>query len=72
MEDWGYSRTEIEAAIDECVFSERNRAILKRRFFDGIKFEPLAEEFGISVRRAKEIVYKYEKRIRDHICTKSA
>ena len=42
-------RSEIEHVIDEWVFSERDRAILKRRLLDGITHEALAEEFDMSV-----------------------
>lgn len=55
-----YSNSEIERVIDEYIHSERNRQILKRRYIDGICFEPLAEEFGLSVRQVKNIVYKEE------------
>ena len=51
----------LEKLIDEHIFSERDRRILKRRWFDGIAFEPLAEEFELSVRRVKDIVYSSEK-----------
>ena len=44
--------------IDEWIRNKRNREILKRRLIDGICFEPLAEEFGLSVRQTKNIVYK--------------
>lgn len=54
-------RSEIEHLIDEWIFSERDRAILKRRLLDGICYEPLAEEFDLSVRQTKNIVYKAEK-----------
>ena len=54
-------RSEIENLIDEWVFNERDRAILKRRWLDGICYEPLAEEFELSVRQIKNIVKKYEK-----------
>ena len=37
--------------------AERNRKILKRRFIDGIYYEPLAEEFDLSVRQVQNIVY---------------
>ena len=53
-----YSRTEIESAIDEWIVgrnAERDRAILRRRLIDGICFEPLAEEFDLSVRQIKRI-----------------
>ena len=57
------SRSEISSLIDEWIFNERNRAILKRRLLDGICYEPLAEEFGLSVRQVKNIVYKSEERL---------
>jgi len=47
--------------IDERIIgrdAERNRAIMKRRYIDGIRFEPLAEEFELSVRQVKRIVSK--------------
>ena len=57
------SRSQFEHYIDEWIFSERDRAILKRRLLDGICFEPLADEFDLSVRQVKNIVYKQEKRL---------
>lgn len=50
----------IANAIDEWIKSERDRKILKRRLIDGICYEPLAEEFKMSVRQIKNIVYKSE------------
>ena len=55
--------SEIERRIDERVHHERNRRILKRRLIDGICFEPLAEEFELSVIQAKRIVYRYQDEI---------
>lgn len=46
--------------IDEWVTNERDRRILKRRLIDGICYEPLSEEFDLSVRRLKAIVYKWQ------------
>lgn len=57
------TRSEISKLIDERVFHERNRKILKRRLLDGIHFEPLAEEFDLSVRQVKNIVYKGEEKL---------
>ena len=57
------SRSQMEYLIDEWIFSERDRAILKRRLLDGICYEPLAEEFDMSVRQIKAIVYKGEDRL---------
>lgn len=53
-----YTNTQISALIDDLVHNERDRRIMKRRFIDGVCFEPLAEEFGLSVQRVKAIVYK--------------
>lgn len=63
-------RSVIEHLIDEWIIgknSERDRAILKRRLLDGICYEPLAEEFDLSVRQTKNIVYKSEMRLFKHI-----
>ena len=62
-----YSRSTVSAAIDEWIFNERDRAILKRRLLDGICYEPLAEEFGLSVYRIKQIVYKSEAKLFKHL-----
>lgn len=55
-----YKNSDIANLINEYVHSERDRAILKRRYIDGICFEKLAEEFDLSVRHTKNIVYKHE------------
>lgn len=57
------SRSEVEHLIDEWIFSERDRKILKRRLLDGILYEPLAEEFDLSVRQVKNIVRKGQYRL---------
>ena len=51
MENYNLSRSEWENLIDQWVFKERDRAILKRRLLDGICYEPLAEEFDLSVQQ---------------------
>lgn len=60
-------RSEMNRLIDEWIFSERDRAVLKRRLLDGICFEPLAEEFDLSVPQIKRIVYKSQDRVFKHI-----
>jgi hypothetical protein len=59
-------RSAMAELIDEWCFSERDRAILKRRFLDGVCFEPLAEEFDLSVRQVKTIVYKQGAKVFKH------
>ena len=61
-----YSRSELDKLIDEWILgrnAERDRKILRRRLFDGITYERLAEEFDLSVRQVKNIVYKGEDKI---------
>jgi len=60
-------RSEVEFLIDEWIRNERNRKILKRRLLDGITYDKLAEEFDLSVRQVKSIVYKSENKIFSHI-----
>ena len=63
------SRSEWENIIDEWIIgtnSERNRRLIKRRLLDGIKYEPLSEEFDLSVQRTKEIVYACTKILSKH------
>ena len=53
----------MDRLIDEWILgrnAERDRKILRRRLFDGITYERLAEEFDLSVRQVKNIVYKGE------------
>lgn len=52
------SNTDLSLLIDEWVKGERDRKIMKRRLIDCICFEPLAEEFDLSVRHTYEIVQK--------------
>lgn len=62
-----YANSRIAEVIDEYIHNERDRKILKRRFIDGICYEPLAEEFRLSVRQTKNIVYKHEWTIFKHL-----
>jgi DNA-directed RNA polymerase specialized sigma24 family protein len=61
--DFKFPRSVIEGLIDEWIFSERDRKLLKRRLLDGITYENLAEEFDLSVRQVKAIVYKCEDKL---------
>jgi len=62
-----YTNTQISKVIDDYIHSQRDRALLKRRYIDGVCFEPLAEEFNLSVRQVKNIVYKHEETIFKHL-----
>lgn len=62
-----YSTDHIVRLIDQYIHSERDRAILKRKLLDDIVFEQMEEEFTLSVRRLKSIVYKGQEKIFRHI-----
>lgn len=62
-----YSNIEVAAAIDTWIHSERDRKLLKRRLIDGICYEPLAEEFELSVRQTKNIIYKGQEKVFRHL-----
>jgi RNA polymerase sigma factor (sigma-70 family) len=52
------SVSELSNLIDEWIFSERDRKILKRRLIDGLTYERIAEEFDLSPRYVSTIIYK--------------
>ena len=63
-------RSELNYLIDEWIIgknAERDRLMLKRRLFDGITFERLAEEFDMSPRQTREIVHKAEQKVFKHL-----
>lgn len=67
IEHYNKPRSEWEHIIDEWIFNERDRKIIKRRLLDGILLEPLAEEFDMSVQQVKSIIYKAQNKIINHI-----
>jgi DNA-directed RNA polymerase specialized sigma24 family protein len=66
MREFDISRSAVEHLIDEWIFKDRDRQILKRRLLDGICYDQLAEEFSLSVRQVKNIVYRCEDKIFKH------
>lgn len=61
------SRNDWENLIDQWIFSERDRAMLKRRLLDGITYEKIAEEFDMSTRHVKRIIPKVEDKLFKHV-----
>ena len=57
------SRKEWEELIDNWVHNEIDRKMLKRRLLDGICFEPLAEEFEMSVNHCQNRIAKAKKQL---------
>lgn len=61
------SRSEISHLIDEWIFNQRDRDILKRRLLDGVTFDQLSDEFFLSPQRIKAIVYKAQDKLYRHV-----
>lgn len=63
----GLTVSEIEDLIEEWIFSERDRFILKRLLLDGICYERISEEVGLSSRQTKVIASKQMSILAKHI-----
>lgn len=61
------SRSEYDNLIEEWIFNERDRAIMRRRILDVITYDKLAEEFDMSVRGIKYIVDRNRHILQKHI-----
>ena len=55
-----YTNSQVRELIAEHIHNERDRGILCRRLIDGVTIERLAEEFDLSPRQVKNILYKGE------------
>lgn len=61
------STSEWEKLIDERLFSERDRYIMKRLLLDDAKYELISEEVGLSTRYTKAIASKSIKTLMNYI-----
>ena len=57
------SRTEWEHYIDEFIFNEDHRAMLKRNLLDGRTYEQLAEEFDCSRQKMAVLIPKLQDKL---------
>lgn len=57
------SRSEWEHLVDEWIFSETHRKMLKRNLLDGRTYEQLAEEFEMSSRQVARIIPRLQKQL---------
>ena len=63
MENYNLSRSEWENLIDEWIFSERDRAMLKRNLLDGRTYEQIAEQFDMSTRQVARLIPKLQEKL---------
>jgi AraC-like DNA-binding protein len=56
-----------ENLIEEWIFSEEHRLMLKRNLLDGWTYERIAEEFDMSSRQIARIIPKLQEQLFKHI-----
>lgn len=56
-------RSEWERLIDEWIFSEEHRKMLKRSLLDGITYEQIAEEFDCSRDKVARLIPRLQNRV---------
>jgi AraC-like DNA-binding protein len=56
-----------ENLIEEWIFSEEHRLMLKRNLLDGWTYERIAEEFDMSSRQIARIIPKLQEQLFRHI-----
>lgn len=62
-DDYDLSRTEWENLIDEWIFNETHRELLKRNLLDGRTYEQLAEEFDCSRQKVALLIPKLQNKL---------
>ena len=66
IDKFDLSKQQVLDLIDAYIFNERNRQIVIRRLIDGVCYEDLADEYGLSVNQVKTISYKAIEKISAH------
>lgn len=61
------SNEEIQALAYAWIHSERDRAIICRRFCDGVTYETLAGNYNISTRQIGYIIRKGKRELEIHV-----
>ena len=62
-ENYNLSRSEWENLIDEWIFNELHRAMLKRNLLDGRTYEQIAEQFDMSTRQVARLMPKLQEKL---------
>lgn len=63
IDQYDLSRSEWENLIDEWIFNEMHRAMLKRNLLDGRTYEQIAEQFDMSTRQIARIIPKLQDKL---------
>ena len=65
--DANLPRSAWEMLINEWIFNEEHRAMLKRNLLDGWTYERIAEEFEMSSRQIARTIPKLQEQLFKHI-----
>jgi AraC-like DNA-binding protein len=65
--DINLPRSAWENLIEEWIFSEEHRLMLKKNLLDGWTYERIAEEFDMSSRQIARIIPKLQEQLFKHI-----
>ena len=60
-------RSEWEYLIDEWIFNEQHRQMLKRNLLDGKTYEQIAEQFDMSSRQVARLIPKLQNNLFKHM-----
>lgn len=63
MENYNLSRSEWENLIDEFIFNEEHRLMLKRNLLDGRTYEQIAEQFDCSRDKVARLIPKLQDKL---------
>lgn len=67
LKNISYKNSDIKAVIADYVHSQRDRDVLLSRYVDGYTYEQIAELYDLSTRQIKNIIYKHEVIIFEHL-----
>lgn len=62
-ENYSLSRSEWEFYIDQFIFDEEHRAMLKRNLLDGRTYEQIAEQFDCSRDKVARLIPKLQDKL---------
>ena len=67
IERFNLSRSQWETLIDEWIFKDLYRELMKDRLLNGLTYDQLADKYDISFRNVQNIVYKCTDKLIKHI-----
>lgn len=66
VKEWNKSVSQLNNVINEWIFDETHRDIVRRRLLNGESFEQISESHNLSYERVREIYYEERAQIFIH------